>query len=1118
MLKLVLGGSGSGKTTLLYSRIKARAEQGRRSILLVPEQFTSSTEGRIYRELGDALSGMVESFSFTSLAERILSAEGGAAVQTLSDAGRAVLVRRALEELQDHVHYYYRHRRSAAFCQMAAQTIDELKSAGLSGAQLAELAPDCGPESGKLSELALIFQGYETLLAGTGMDPADRLELAADRLEAALARGELPDFLREREVFIDEFDTFNAPKKRLMGAMLAALPTVTVALCDDGAPMVPGDMGLFSGAKQVAAQLRQLARKNGAEAAVPELLRRDLRHKDAPGLAAVTELLETGTCEVPPAAPEVRLFAAASREEEARCTAAAIRRLMRQGVRCGKMAVVCRNIPDYRAAIRYEFRMADIPLYCDEPTTPEFSAPATAVRALLALLRGADMTENLTILAKTGLCALTEPQVCALENYAYTWSPNAAAWRTKFEKSPKGFGENELSDEDAKTLEDAETARQLLVTAVDELRSKVRGGSAEQISRELYFCLKKLGAEEQQAALVEAVRTARGIPAAEEAAREWNVVMQLLNEMAHLLGGQGVTFAEYEDLFSLLLRSSDLGHIPQTLDAVVLASAGKMRLDAPDYVFVLGLAEGEFPCAPSETGLLTHADRDVLMAKQIDLPDCFENRVVREQVCVYKALTAPAKGLWLSWPKGQGKTLCAALEPIVEALHPAAPELELPDLAATPADALDTLGGWPLTDTERASLTEALRLPQTDAPRGLALLRRMEEDPPRQVNDLSALSGLLGQRLRISPSQLEKYYTCRYGYFLQYVLGLKPRRRAELSADQSGTLMHWVLQMALDPHPDADNPCNALTPFLELDDEAMAGLASLLVDEYAKRYLPEDTARFAYLLSRLKKSMTSLLCYLRDEQKQSCFHPAACELRIGSGEDAVPGHVYHLSDGRTVQLVGTVDRADEWVEENGTRWVRVVDYKTGTKKLNLKEVYCGLDCQMLLYLFSLTRDKSGRFTGAEPAGVLYLLADPAPKTTNRQQAQQDVQYELDGLVRDEQKVFDAMDADETGCYLPFGYRNGVPSPSQKDKRADIAKLNRIQLHLDDLVTQMGQQLYDGQIAAEPLVAGAGRNPCVWCDYSFICCHETGIGERALEAPAKPFEPEETENEKEGEQA
>ena len=487
MLQLLLGGSGSGKTTLLYQRIRARAEKGEKSILLVPEQFTSSTEGRIYRELGDALSGMVESFSFTSLAEKILSTEGGAAVQTLSDAGRAVLVRRALEELQDNVHYYHRHRRSAAFCQMAAQTIDELKSAGLSGQQLAQLAGACGAESGKLSELALIFQGYETLLARSGMDPSDRLELAGARLEEALARHSLPEFLRDRAVFIDEFDTFNAPKKRLLGAMLAALPSVTVALCDDGAPLLPGDLSLFSGAKQVAAQLRQLARKNGAEVAVPQLLRKDLRHRNAPGLAAVAELLETGSCAADAPAGEVRLFAAPSREEEARAAAGAIRRLMRQGVRCGKIAVVCRDIAKYRAAVRYEFRMAEIPLYCDEPTTPEFSAPATAVRALLEIARGADLTENLTTLAKTGLCALSEEQVCALENYAYTWAPTAAAWREKFERSPKGFGEQELTEEDLRNRERAEHARALLVGAVDAFRAKVRGVNAEAISRAVYF-------------------------------------------------------------------------------------------------------------------------------------------------------------------------------------------------------------------------------------------------------------------------------------------------------------------------------------------------------------------------------------------------------------------------------------------------------------------------------------------------------------------------------------------------------------------------------------------------------------------------------------------------------
>ena len=1111
MLKLVLGGSGSGKTSWLYARLAERAARGAYSILLVPEQFTSSTEGRIYRELGDEGSGYVESFSFTSLAERILSEEGGEAVQTLTDAGRVTLVRRALEELQDNVHYYYRHRHSAAFCQLAAETIDELKSAGVTGEAFARLAQSCGPESGRLGELALIYEGYETLLTQTGMDPADRIQLAADRLEAALAEGRIPAFLEGRAVFIDEFDTFNAPKQRLMGAMLAALPQVTVALCDDGSPAEPGDLSLFSGAKTVGAQLRRLARKNGAEVAAPLLLKQDLRHQDAPSLAALGRLLAAGQCTPPPGpAREIRLYPAPSREEEARAAAGAIRRLMRQGVRCGKIAVVCRELDKYRAAVRYEFRMAGIPLWCDEATTPAFSAPAAAVTALLELVRGADYTEQLSALVKTGLTGLSEAAACALENYAYTWSPRAPEWREEFKKSPRGFGGEKLTEEEAETLKLADEARAFLIEPIETLRSRCREANAEQISRALWFCLEALGAEEAQNQQVEALRLARGIPAAEEAAREWNVVMDLLNQIAQLLGSETVSPAEYAELFGLLLRSSDLGHIPQTLDAVMLASAGKMRLDAPDYVFVLGVAEGEFPAAPGQTGLLTHADRDALMQQEIELPDCFENRVVREQVCFYKAMTAPAKGLWISWPKGAGLTLSAAAQPIADLLDPPGPDLTLSDMAATPGSALDCLGGgWPLTGVERASLTRAL---EDSGSAGLDLLTRMARNPPHQIQDLTALGGLLGPRLAISPSQMEAYSNCPYGYFLRYVLGLKPRKKARLSADQSGNLMHWVLQMALDPNPGPDNPCKGVlpAPFAQLTDSQLAALAAGLVDEYARRYLPEDTARLRYLLSRLKKSIAALLCYLRDEQAQSSFAPAACELKIGAGPDAVRPQVYHLSNGHTVRLIGTVDRADEWIEADGTRWVRVVDYKTGTKKLDLKEVYCGLDCQMLLYLFSLTRDQQGRFAGAEPAGVLYLLADPNPSTAARAAARQAAPCQLDGLVRDEEKVFDAMDPGRTGLYLPFGWVNGKPSPYQKNRRADAAKLGRMEAHLDGLVAGMGEKLYGGEIAAAPLVSG--KTPCQWCDYGFICCHETGSGERSVKdlAPEKPFEAEEGE--------
>ena len=84
MLTLILGPSGSGKSSLLRRQLKENAAAGRRSILIVPEQFTSSTEGALYRLLGDTLSGYVESYSFTSLAETLLRRYGGAAVPTLT--------------------------------------------------------------------------------------------------------------------------------------------------------------------------------------------------------------------------------------------------------------------------------------------------------------------------------------------------------------------------------------------------------------------------------------------------------------------------------------------------------------------------------------------------------------------------------------------------------------------------------------------------------------------------------------------------------------------------------------------------------------------------------------------------------------------------------------------------------------------------------------------------------------------------------------------------------------------------------------------------------------------------------------------------------------------------
>ena len=1105
MLHLLLGPSGSGKSRRMRMDLRARAERGEDSLLIVPEQFTSSTEGLLYRTLGDTLSARVESHSFTSLAEALLRRYGGAAVHTLDEAGRVLLVRRAVDSLMDRVVYYNRQRRSAAFCERAAQTIEELKSAGVTPGDLAGYALAPGADRDKLQELSLIYGAYEALLGQTAMDPGDRQQLAARYLDA--------DFFVGRAVYIDEFDTFNAPKRALLAAMLP-VTDVTVCLCCDGMQDRDGGMGLFSGAKAVAASLRRMAAQAGVPVQV-ETLTDDPRHAGTPVLAELNLLLADPTytpqVTVDPDHPAIVCHGAASRQAEAKAVAAQIAARARAGTPYGRMAVVCRNMAEYLGPLRYEFRLQGIPLFCDEATTPENTAPARAVHAALDLARTGVSSRTVLRLLKTGLVDLPERQQAALENYAYTWPLKAADWREPFTRSAAGYADRE-QEEDGRTLQYAEAARAFVMERVQQFLARTKNAGAEVLTRQIYRFLQALGAEKTLDALAGDLRARGRLPEADEALREWNVVMGLLNQLAQLLGDEPLPPAEYAELFTLLLRTTDMGHIPQSLDSVILTTAGRMRLPETDAVFVVGLVEGEFPQTPGDQGLLTHADRDAMMAQGAELPDCFENKVLREGVCFYKALTAARSFLWLSWP-GAAHTqddarASAALNPVRSLLRVPFTEPSAAMLAATPEAALDILGvvsQQPGREGEGAALRAALdRLEGTSqAAPGYEAVRRVWQTEPPGVEDTAELEKLLGRSLRVSPTRFEKYQTCPFGYFMQFILRAAPRQKAELAPNISGTLTHWVLENALKRQGAA---------FRDLTGEQLQALVDGLVEEYAAANLPGITARMQYLIERIRRNLVGLLGFIQRDLRQSGFQPVAFELRIDDRPGGDPGaprvDPVELDDGcgHTIRIVGTVDRVDAMPLGERT-YLRVVDYKTGGKDFQLKEVYCGLDCQMLLYLFTLERNGRGLFPGAAAAGVEYLLADPAPESVPRAQAGQgeENRYPLNGLLLDEESVYRAMDTKGTGEFVPLNFNAKTGKVTNgKSRLADGKKLARIRDHLDGLLVQMSRDVYGGRFDAKPLCSG-GRSPCAYCDFRIACAHRDGENERTVDIPGDPFE-------------
>ena len=307
---------------------------------------------------------------------------------------------------------------------------------------------------------------------------------------------------------------------------------------------------------------------------------------------------------------------------------------------------------------------------------------------------------------------------------------------------------------------------------------------------------------------------------------------------------------------------------------------------------------------------------------------------------------------------------------------------------------------------------------------------------------------LLGDHMRLSPSRMERYYSCPFAYFLEYVLGARPRKQAALTADQTGTLVHYILEQALK---------RAGEGFVDLSETELADLAAAVAREYVSANMPGTGARFEYLIRRLQKSAAALLAFIQAEQRQGSFRPVAFELGIGDGPEAVPSVVLTTKTGETVRMVGKIDRVDA-CREGGKTWLRVVDYKTGSKEFLLEDVRRGLNCQMLVYLFTLVRNAGDKFENPAPAGVLYLMADPAPARGDRAEAAQGLDYKVEGVVVGEPEVLSAMDSAATGLYVPVRF-DKVGQPRLGEALTSVEELARLQGELDDLVVKMDEELY-----------------------------------------------------------
>lgn len=148
--------------------------------------------------------------------------------------------------------------------------------------------------------------------------------------------------------------------------------------------------------------------------------------------------------------------------------------------------------------------------------------------------------------------------------------------------------------------------------------------------------------------------------------------------------------------------------------------------------------------------------------------------------------------------------------------------------------------------------------------------------------------------------------------------------------------------------------------------------------------------------------------YILESLRYSNFEVYGNEMEFNNNKEFKP-ITYNLENGKKVQVTGKIDRIDIGKLNDG-KYVRIIDYKSSVKNIDLNEVYEGLQIQLLTYMDAICEEKD-----VMPAGVLYFnLIDPIIKTDNnlsKEEIEEEIRkkFKMQGLVLANVDIVKMMD-------------------------------------------------------------------------------------------------------------
>ena len=1093
-LKFVFGPSGSGKSSYLYQHViqESMKYPERNYIVLVPEQFTMQTQKdlvMIHERKGIM---NIDVLSFARLAYRVFEETGGGGLPVLDDEGKNLILRKIAGDYESELKMLGGHMKKQGYISEVKSVISEFTQYDIGEDEIERVMESAGESSRlyyKLADIRLLYRGFTDYLREKYITKEELLDVLSREVEKS-------ERLKNSTVVLDGFTGFTPVQDRLLGELMRHCREVIVTVTMDRRenPYVyEHPYQLFALSKQMVTSLLQIAKQNKIPVEEPVELYDHVpwRFKEQEALAFLEKhLFRYGAGAYEKEQEQVKLHLAKNPREEAYAVAEQVRRMMREdGYRLRDIGVIVSDMDVYADHLKQAFIKYDIPFFMDHKRSILLNSFVEYIRSVLHMAEQSFSYESVFRFLRTNLAGFTYEEIDELENYVIGLGIKGYKhWQEKWTRKLRGMAQEDLDK--------MNHYRRQLVEKVDGLIYvlRQRRKTVADITRAIYEFMVQENLQVCLAEQEELFKAKGELALAREYAQIYRIVIELFDKFVELLGDEQVSLSEYCKLLDAGLEEARVGVIPPEVDQVVIGDMQRTRLKDIKALLFAGANDVYLPGALLRTGLLSELDREKFAREKLTLSAGGKEKAYVQKFYLYLNLTKPSEKLDIYYSKvsADGKSVRPSY--LIQELQKLFPKLKVRDEERY-------LKEQELTENigfDRMIREFVQKRHETDGawcelynwykknPKWQERVERFLEAgyyrKPLDALTEEAAKRLYGEEFETSITRMERFAVCAFSHFLTYGLGLREREEYDFQAADLGNVCHRALErFSYKVEREAGD-------WLKLTEEKRKQYVEESVEEAIADYgnsILYSSSRNAYLIVRMKRMLEKTVWALTKQLAAGDFKPSAYELRFANGK---------------------IDRVDT-CEDGDCVYVKVIDYKTGSKSFDVTALYHGLQLQLMVYMDAALQLEQKKHPEKEilPAGVFYYrIQDPLIDRTKEREEQEAILKELkpDGMISLEKEVLEHLDHCMVGesSVIPVKYnKNG--SLSKSSKAASAQDFYLMMKYAVNKVEEIRQKILSGDVKVNPYRRGT-ETSCDYCSYRQICGFDTkmeGYRYREIEA-------------------